>query len=212
MLAELRERCVEQLIAGDAASTQRIVNEALRVVPVPTVYHALLAESLYEVGRRWACGELTVAEEHLATGICETILPDLAVRLPRGPRCRRTAIVACAPGELHTLGSRIVADFVEASGWDVLHLGGLTPPGALAELVVARSADVVGLSATMSDRLAEVADVCARLSALAYPPVIAVGGQAFAGEREAQGAGADVFVRSPEALVAALAERFASVN
>jgi MerR family transcriptional regulator, light-induced transcriptional regulator len=208
MLAELRERYVDQLIAGDAADAQRLIGEALRVVPVATVYHALLAESLYEIGRRWARGEVTVAEEHLATGICEVILPDLAVRLPRSPRFRRTVIVACAPGELHALGSRIVADFLEAAGWDILHLGALTPADALAELVVARGADVVAMSATTSERLPEAEQACARLRQLPFSPLIVAGGQAFAGEREALGIGADVFVRSPEALCSALAERF----
>jgi methanogenic corrinoid protein MtbC1 len=208
MLADLRERYVEQLIAGEAGQAQRVVAEALRVVPVGTVYHALLAEGLYEVGRRWARGDVSVAEEHLATGICEVILPDLAYRLPRVPRCRRTAIVACVPGELHALGSRIVADFLEAAGWDVLHLGALTPAGALAELVVARQAEVVALSATTPERIPEVEEVCRRLRSLPSRPLIAEGGQAFTGEAEALRIGGDVFVRSPEALVAALRERF----
>jgi MerR family transcriptional regulator, light-induced transcriptional regulator len=175
---------------------------------VGTVYHALLAEGLYEVGRRWARGDVSVAEEHLATGICEVILPDLAYRLPRVPRRRRTVIVACVPGELHALGSRIVADFLEAAGWDVLHLGALTPAGALAELVVARQAEVAALSATTPERIPEVEEVCRRLRSLPRRPLVAVGGQAFTGEAEALRIGGDVFVRSPEALVAALHERF----
>jgi len=208
-LAGLRDRYVEQLIAGEAREAQRIVAEALHLAPASAVYHGLLSEALYEVGRRWELGAVTVAEEHLATGISETVLPQVAFHLPRVPRRRRTAIVACVPGELHAIGSRVVGDFLEAAGWDVLCLGALTPAGDLCELVVARNVQAVALSASMPERLSEVDEVLAHLRTLPRPPFVAVGGQAFATARATNGVrdGA-LFARTPEALVTALAERF----
>jgi MerR family transcriptional regulator, light-induced transcriptional regulator len=207
-LVDLYEPYVDALIAGNAGEAQRLIDEALRVAPIASVYRALLVEGLYEVGRRWERGAITVAEEHLASGICEVVLPDLAQRLPRGPRTRRTAIIACVPGELHAIGSRIVADVLEAAGWDVLYLGALTPAAAMVELVVSRGVDVVALSASCAERIPEIEDVCARLRELPRSPLVVVGGQAFAGAAEAPD-DACLLVDSPEALVAALAERFA---
>ncbi|HEX4805314.1 MAG TPA: B12-binding domain-containing protein [Conexibacter sp.] len=206
-LDDLRERCVERLIAGEAREAQALVEEALARAPAAVVYRELLTEALYEVGRRWQHGEIGVGEEHLATGICEHVLPDLAARLPRRPRCRRVAIVACAPWELHALGSRIVADFLDAGGWDVLYLGALVPASVLVELTLARRAEVVALSATTARSAAELEDVCARLQRLARPPLVAVGGQALDldGLPPLEGT---LLVRTPEALVALLAERF----
>ena len=208
-LAVLREHYVEQLIAGEAREAQRIVAKALHLAPASAVYHGLLSEALYEVGRRWERGAVTVAEEHLATGISETVLPQVAFHLPRSPRRRRTAIVACVPGELHAIGSRVVGDFLEAAGWDVLCLGALTPAGALCELVVARNVQVVALSASTSERIGEVDEVLTALETLPHPPFVAVGGQAFATAGATGSVRGDaVFVRTPEALVAALGERF----
>ena len=178
LLAELRERYVELLIAGEARGAHAVVAEALRAAPVEAVYRELVTEALHEVGDRWERGEVSVAEEHLATGICETSLPDLAERLPRRPRCHRIAIVACVPWELHALGARIVSDFLEAGGWDVLHLGALVPASVLAQLVVARNADVVALSATTARSLAELRD---RLRAPAGAAASAVRGSRRAG-------------------------------
>lgn len=207
-LAELRGRYIEHLLAGEAAEAQRVITEALRLLPIETVYHGVIAEALYEVGRRWERREVTIAEEHLVTGICEASLPDLARRLPRSPRRGLTSIIACVPHELHALGCRIVADFLEAAGWDILHLGADTPADVLADFAVGRGANVVALSATMTERIADVEQACEGLRALPLRPFIAVGGQAFAGAREARSLGADVLVRSPEALVIELAERF----
>lgn len=207
-LGDLRERCVERLIAGDAREARALVDEALERAPAAVVYRELLTEALYEVGRRWQHGEIGVGEEHLATGICEHVLPDLAARLPRAARRGRTAVVACAPWELHALGSRVVADFLDAGGWDVLSLGALVPAGVLVELTLARAADVVALSATTARSAEELEDVCARLARLPEAPFVAVGGQAFHdGADVGRMAGAER-VLAPEALVELLAERF----
>lgn len=207
-LAQLRERYVELLIAGDARGAHAVVAEALQTAPVEAVYRELLTEALHEVGDRWERGETTVAEEHLATGICETSLPDLAERLPRRPRCRRTAIVACVPWELHAVGARIVADFLDAGGWDVLHLGALVPASVLTQLVVARNADVVALSATTARSRIELETVCERLHALPHPPLVAAGGQALLDAPGTVALGDAVVEQAPEALVELLAERF----
>jgi methanogenic corrinoid protein MtbC1 len=209
VLADLRERYVEHLIAGAAREAQRIVAKALRLAPAAAVYHVLVDEALYEVGRRWETGEVSVAEEHVATGISEVVLPQVAFHLPRAPRRRRTAIVACAPDELHAVGSRVVSDFMDAAGWDVLHAGALTPAGALCELVVSQGADVVALSASMTERLPEINAVLARIESLPHAPFVAVGGQAFATAAATTSLhdGAQ-FVRTPEALVATLDARF----
>jgi MerR family transcriptional regulator, light-induced transcriptional regulator len=207
-LAELRERFVERLIAGDAQAAQQVVADALDVAPVAAVYREVLTEALYEVGRRWQRGDVGVAEEHLATGICEVVLPDLAARLPRLPRRRRTAVAACVPGELHAVGSRIVGDVLDAAGWDVLHLGAFMPTGGLVEIVVARNVDVVALSAAGERRLPELEEAAARLRALPRPPLVALGGLAVSGQPEGERADVAVVSHSPEALVELLAERF----
>lgn len=207
-LAELRDRYVELLIAGDARGAHAVVAEALRAAPAAAVYRGLVTEALHEVGDRWERGEATVAEEHLATGICESSLPDLAERLPRRPRRRRTAIVACAPWELHALGARVVADFLDAGGWDVLHLGALVPASVVTQLAVARDADVVALSATTTRNRGELEGVCERLHALPRSPFVAAGGQALLEAPETLALGGAIVEQSPEALVELLAERF----
>jgi len=208
-LDDLHERFVERLIAGDALAARRLVAVALAHAPAALVYEQLITRSLHEIGRRWRSGEVGVAHEHLATGICERILPLLAARLPRRARRGRLAVVACAPWELHALGSRIVADFLDAGGWDVLHLGALVPANVLAELALARRADVVALSATTARSGMELQDVCRRLNRLTWAPLVAVGGQAL-GADDLPPLTDATLVRTPEALVALLAERFPS--
>ena len=171
----------------------------------------MLQPALYEIGRRWEEAEISIAQEHLATATTQSLMARLAERLGAENTARRgrTALVACAEGELHSLGVRMVADFLEADGWDVLFVGALSPVGALAEMAAERGVDVVALSASLSERLPEVRAAVRALAALDPRPLIAVGGQAFAGDPAAALAtGADLFANNAEALVQTLAERF----
>ena len=70
---------------------------------------------------------MNIAEEHYATAIAHSILDGLSRQLHRGARDGRLAIVTGTPGEQHMLGARMVADFLEADGWEVLLLGAGAP-------------------------------------------------------------------------------------
>ena len=75
----------------------------------------------------------------------------LAERLDGGTDRRgRSALVACAEGELHALGGRMVADFLDADGWDVLFVGALSPVERAGQYAAERGVDVVALSASLS--------------------------------------------------------------
>jgi methanogenic corrinoid protein MtbC1 len=211
-VVDLRERYVDALVDGDPASAAALVHAAIADgVDVRRLYLQVLQPALYEIGRRWERAEISIAQEHLATATTQSLMARLAERLDadRRPRRERTVLVAGAEGELHSIGARMVADFLEADGWDVLFVGALSPVDALAEMAAERGVDVVAVSASLSERLPEVASAVRALSALDPRPLIAVGGQAFAGEPAAALAtGADLYANNADALVRTLAERF----
>jgi methanogenic corrinoid protein MtbC1 len=174
------------------------------------VYLRVLQPALYEIGRRWAEAEISVAQEHLATATTQSLMARLSERLGAASRRERTALVACAEGELHAIGVRMVADFLEADGWDVLFVGALSPVESLVALAKDREVDVVALSAALSERVPEVAAAVRALHALDPAPVVAVGGQAFGDEpAHALATGADIYAADAQALTSELAVRFA---
>ena len=150
----------------------------------------MLQPTLYEIGRQWSLARISVAQEHLATAATQSAMARLSESLFEGPRRVRsgTAVVACVSDELHAVGGRMVADFLEADGWQVVFLGQLTPGHDLAALVAEHGAEVVALSAALPERVPRVAEVCAALRALDPAPYVLVGGQAFGGSARARAA------------------------
>ena len=127
---------------------------------------------MYEIGHRWAVDGLNVAEEHYATAVTQQLLDELSARMRMPPRDGRLAVVSGTPGERHALGARMVADFLEADGWEVLQLGADTPAADLAALVDSERPDVVALSTSTAGSLPGIVDVldAARAPAAAAVP------------------------------------------
>jgi methanogenic corrinoid protein MtbC1 len=58
-------------------------------------------------------------------------------------------VVTGVEGELHHIGANIVADVLEARGWDVRFLGTNMPRNGILRVIEQQRADVVGISVTM---------------------------------------------------------------
>jgi methanogenic corrinoid protein MtbC1 len=175
------------------------------------LYLEVLGPALQEIGSRWQRGLISVAQEHLATAIVSSVMATVAPRLMELPSIGRRAVLACTDGELHEVGLRMVGDFLEADGWDVLFLGALTPPDALVRLVAERTPDVVGLSTALTTHLASAADAIAAMRRLDAPPFVMVGGRAYRDDSSvALGIGADVLLADAGAASVLLRQRFGS--
>jgi methanogenic corrinoid protein MtbC1 len=205
-----RAAFLEALLARDSARARRSVEEALAAgLPVPDLYLEVVQPALREIGHRWAMGDLNIAEEHYATAIAQSILDGLSRQLPRAPQDGRLAVMTATPHEQHTIGARMVADFLEADGWEVLVLGPGAPTDDVIALVTDEQPDLVALSSATPGVIEGVARLLSALTELKPRPLIVAGGQLWTAEtkRTALELGADLVVQDPRELVALLAER-----
>jgi methanogenic corrinoid protein MtbC1 len=202
---------VAALLAGDATRARHMVDEALAAGTGPAeIYLELLQPALYEVGRQWEHGEAGIAHEHIATAIAQGLLGALGAGMRVPPRGGRLAILACTPGEQHSLGVQMLGDFLESVGWEVLQLGASLPAEDLVALAADEQPDVVGLSTATPALLGAAQDTVARLRMLRPTPYVVVGGMAWAGAARAQvaGSGADAWLPGPAELLELVARRF----
>ena len=145
----LRTRYTDALLEGDGNEAHRIVSDAMeRGIHLRAVYLEILSPALAEVGRAWETGQINVAQEHLATGI--TMQQMARVREAWRPSRQRetgySVVVAAVEGELHSVGTSMIADLFYMDGWDVTNLGQDTPTGHLAEFVGDKRPELVILS------------------------------------------------------------------
>ncbi len=167
-------------VSGRREAALEIVRGALRGGASPLdVYIDIFQCALHEVGRRWETSGLTIAEEHMATATTQFILSVLHEENPRTGSQRGTAVITGVVHEQHVVGASIVANVLDAEGWDVRFLGTNLPHDAIVSAIVKSRASLVAVSVTMSERVEDVRDLIAhiRRSSAASPRII-VGGAA----------------------------------
>lgn len=120
----------------------------LRGVAPADIYERILTPAMHRIGDLWRKGELSVADEHLATGTVIQALTRLQPDLMRRPDLGRTAVVGCPEGELHAVAIRCLAFLLDLEGWKVVYLGMNTPFFTFHDAVDRHKPDLVCISAT----------------------------------------------------------------
>jgi len=153
LLAELGNAYARALLAGDEVGAELVVRDAIDArLTTAQIDEEIIAPALWLIGRLWARGEISVADEHLSTEISLRViaLQREATRTAR-ERTGHKALLAAPAGELHIVALQMVANLLRDAGYTVLMLGPDVPPGALAEAACRNEPALVCMSATMPD-------------------------------------------------------------
>ena len=172
---------LDDLVAGRRPACAARVDALLAQGVSPReIYVDLFQSSLYEIGRRWETGEVSVATEHLATAITEELLGRVFPHVARRPSRGRRAVVSCAADEFHQIGGRIVADTLEGMGWDVDFVGAGASTEELVDSILRAPADLVAISVSVDFHLRRMEDTVRAVRMADSQVPIAVGGRALA--------------------------------
>ena len=177
---ELYSHYLQGLLSGDKSRCLDIVRDLLdRDIAVKTLYLDLFQRSMYEVGSLWEMNKVSVAVEHLATCITESLFSLVYPCIFSAEHIGKKAIISCVANEYHQIGGKMVADMFELHGWDGYFLGANTPINALLQMIEDKQPDLVGLSLSIYFNMPNLYEVLDQLrTAFPQMPVI-VGGQAF---------------------------------
>ncbi|WP_437681814.1 cobalamin B12-binding domain-containing protein [Sorangium sp. So ce131] len=181
-LAALARAYFDAVRAGDRARALSLVLASIDAgTAVHHIYTHVIQPCQYEVGRLYHLKQLTVAEEHYFTAVTQMVLSQLYPLIVNPARVDRRVVATAVEGNLHEIGARFVADFFEMAGWDTFYLGASTPTEHVLLEVARRKADVLAVSAMLSDHLPGVrALIHAVRDDDAFRDVIVlVGGQPF---------------------------------
>lgn len=151
-LGTLREAYCDALLAGDEPSAERTIRDAIDAdISECTIYDAIMAPAMRRIGEGWASGELSIADEHIATAIT-TRMVALQRELARvSARRLTTRIMLCGlEREQHVVGLEMAHSVLQHSGYEVLMLGANVPIETLARAVERHRPAIIGFSATLA--------------------------------------------------------------
>jgi len=157
----------------DEAPAERILRRLIGVFTPGVVFRDVVLPYLREVGMRWECGETSVAQEHFASEFLEHWMRTQAPR-QRSDGGRR-AVLACLPGEHHTLGLVAFGVVLGDLGWSITFLGRDVPVPSIRAAADAVKADAIVLAAVLPEPLAHAGS---DLDAIMRTHAVVVGGPA----------------------------------
>jgi MerR family transcriptional regulator, light-induced transcriptional regulator len=169
----IRDELAAALDAFDEPRAQAILDRLLAVATVETLLGEVVVPYLQELGERWKRGEVSVAQEHFASGVLRGRLLGLARGwgLGVGP----VAVLACPPGEQHDLGLIAFGLALRSRGWRIVYLGPDSPIETVADVSRQLEPSLVVVNAVSAERLRPVLP---KLRALARRHRLALGGRA----------------------------------
>lgn len=179
-----RHDFLEAVLGADEDAATQLIEELVgRGIGIEAVYLDLLAPTAVQLGTLWECDECDFLEVTIALGRLQRVLRELSGRFistgnPETVAGR--ALLSCIPGEQHSLGLFMVAEFLLRDGWGV-QLGTPGTSEELLDLVRDEWFDVVGFSASCDTRLLKLRHDIAAVRRHARNPqmLVLVGGRIF---------------------------------
>jgi MerR family transcriptional regulator, light-induced transcriptional regulator len=169
----IRDELAEALAAFDEPRAQAVLDRLLALATVETLLSEVVVPYLQDLGERWQRGEVSVAQEHFASGVLRGRLLGLARGwgLGLGP----VAVLACLPGEQHDLGLIAFGLALRSRGWRIVYIGPDSPIDTVEEASRWLEPSLVVLNAVSPER---VRPVLPKLRTLARRHRLALGGAA----------------------------------
>ncbi len=146
---------------------------------IEELYEFIFKKHLYKIGELWEYNKLSVATEHLASSIVESLMNQLYVDLISKETKNKTVIATCVQNEFHQIGIKMICDIFEKNGWNTLFLGSNTPTSELLKMIQNKNPDVLAISMSLYFNLPELEKILQTTTELFPNLPILVGGQAF---------------------------------
>jgi len=185
----LTERWVADLLGQRGQALDAVLMKARASQGAWYAVAEQLAEALVEIGRRWAGGQLTIAEEHRVSEDLHRSFARILATMPLWPEAP-VCLLASVEGDEHTLGLTLAELCLREAGWAAQWLGRSTPTDEILREVAAGEVSMVAISASAASQdgarlgriVAQVAETCAARGielllggAGAWPEVIPAG-------------------------------------
>lgn len=198
------QQFLDSLLTLDQNRAEELIRE--HVVGAATLaiwWESLVAPSLHRIGTLWSMGEISVAQEHMATAMTRRVMNRCFPRLPETMKKHHSTAMVVGPGEQHDIGAQMVRDYLDLCGYEVYYTGANTPNESTLFLLRNNPIDVLLISTTMPYNLTGVMDLIEQVrDGLPQRTIhIIVGGQAYASDGTLwRNVGADRYINGLEEI------------
>jgi MerR family transcriptional regulator, light-induced transcriptional regulator len=170
------EKLARLFLDGNHAEAMRFIKQQPNQSRM-VLFRDLFTPAMYLIGELWENNEISVADEHLATGVCDFVLSRLFQVSEENMGEKNKAMFLCLQGEQHYLGIKMINSLFEERDWETKYYGASLPLEYALKSALQWKPEVIGLSVSIIYNLPVLKNYVRTLAALPHKPVILIGGR-----------------------------------
>jgi len=148
-----KQQLFKKLTEGDIQGSVKIYEDYIKIFNSEDFFDKILKPVMYRIGDDWATGKISIATEHVASNIAQTLVKIIMDRVTGAGNKKK--ILICVPlGEEHHLGCDVLETFLSLKGFKVYNMGTSIPSESILSFIENYQPDIVFLSITLEDNLA----------------------------------------------------------
>lgn len=156
------DRLHRHLMVGDEVGTRNLIDHLIAGgQTIADICDRAMVPALVSIGAAWRAGEISIAEEHRASSICERALGRWSSMPPGRPR--GVAVICSPESDEHSLPGEMATAVLRENHWQVHHLGIGVPADAIRSLADAEGASLVVISVVYTPAVDEADHLAALL-------------------------------------------------
>ncbi|QUC63986.1 cobalamin-dependent protein [Nitrosopumilus sp. K4] len=172
-----KQQLFQKLTDGDIQGSLKIYEDYIKIFNASDFFDKILKPVMYKVGDDWAKGKISIATEHVASNVAQTLVKIIMERVSATGSKKR--IMICVPlGEEHHLGCDVIETYLSIKGFKIYNMGTSLPTESILSFIDANKPDVLLLSITLEDNLSAGQRLVRKIKDQFNIPIL-VGGFAF---------------------------------
>ena len=172
-----KQHLYKKLTEGNIEEGMKIYEEYIKIFNIPDFFDKILKPVMYRIGEEWADGTISIATEHVASNIAQTLVKIIMDQVTGSGKKKK--ILICVPlGEEHRLGCDVLETYLTIKGFKVYNMGVSMPTESILSFIDSNNPEIVLVSITLEDNLAAGQRLVRKIKNHKDIPIL-VGGFAF---------------------------------
>lgn len=157
------QQLAHYLLQGDEEQATHLIESEMKRTSQQHMMNDLLTPAMQYIGILWENNKITVADEHLATAICDFILSKLDIQMQPLQPLEKTVLLMGVQDEEHYIGLKMVSSLFKQAGWKVRYLGPNMPEMHALKTIDRWKPDVIAISAALVHRVMAIQSLALKL-------------------------------------------------
>ena len=172
-----KQQLFKKLTDGNIEECIKIYKSYVEIFNIADFFDKILRPVMAKIGKDWETGKLTIATEHVASNIAQTLV-KIIMEQSSGTGNKKKVMICVPVGEEHHIGCDVLETYLTIKGFKVFNMGTSIPTESIMEFINMKKPDIVLISITIQDNVLAGQRLAKKIRGQSKIPIL-VGGYAM---------------------------------